>query len=260
MLHHVDAVDPAAIDRLAAAIRRADRVLFITGAGISADSGLPTYRGVGGLYEEAATEDGIPIEVALSGRMLHARPDLCWKHIHRIEEACRGAVPNAAHETIARLQDLVEETWVLTQNVDGLHRRAGSRRLIEIHGDIHDLDCTECDYTEEVDDYAALAIPPSCPRCGALVRPRVVLFGEMLPVAETDALKRELGRGFDVIVTVGTTSAFPYIAAPVLVGARRGAFTAEINPGRSEVSDVVGLRIAARAAPTLAALWSVLDG
>ena len=254
----MDGPDPAAIEQLAAAIRRADRVLFITGAGISADSGLPTYRGVGGLYEEAATEEGIPIEVALSGQMLKARPDLCWRHIHRIEEACRGAAPNVAHEVIARLQGLVEETWVLTQNVDGLHRRAGSRRLIEIHGDIHDLDCTRCDFTTEVDDYSALEIPPSCPRCSGLVRPRVVLFGEMLPEAASEALTRELRHGFDVIVSVGTTSAFPYIAAPVLVGARRGAFTAEINPGRSEVSDIVALRIAARAAPTLRALGAVL--
>jgi NAD-dependent deacetylase len=256
----VDAPDARAIEALAAAVRRASRVLFITGAGVSADSGLPTYRGVGGLYEEAATEDGIPIEVALSGQMLHARPDLCWKHIYRIEEACRGALPNPAHEVIAGLQELVPDTWVLTQNVDGLHRRAGSRRLIEIHGDIHDIDCTRCAYTEVVEDYAALSIPPACPECGALVRPRVVLFGEMLPEGASETLRVELRRGFDVIVSVGTTSAFPYIAAPVIVGARQGAFTVEINPGRSEVSDLVALRIACRAAPALRALWDALDG
>lgn len=247
----------SAVEQLAAAVRDAERVLVITGAGVSADSGLPTYRGVGGLYEDAATEDGVAIEDALSGEMLVRDPALCWKHIHRIEAACRGAAPNDAHRVIAALQDRVE-LCVLTQNVDGLHRRAGSRRVLEIHGNVHTLDCTRCSYTTEVPDYAALAIPPQCPECGALVRPRVVLFGELLPHDAITELQRELRRGFDLVISVGTTSAFPYIAQPVVLAAAIGATTVEINPGDTAVSELVTLRIRERAAPTFAALEQLL--
>lgn len=247
----------AELETLAEHVRAASRVLVITGAGISADSGLPTYRGVGGLYEDAATEDGIAIEDALSGEMLEHDPALCWKHIHRIEQACRGAVPNPAHRVIAELQARVE-LCVLTQNVDGLHRRAGSRRVIEIHGDVHELVCTRCGWDTRVADYAALAIPPACPRCAGLVRPRVVLFGELLPKLALAELAAELQRGFDLVISVGTTSAFPYIAQPVVVAAASGVPTVEINPGDTAVSRIVGLRIRAGAAVTFAALAHVL--
>jgi NAD-dependent deacetylase len=261
MLACVSGVDAQVVERFASALRRARRVLFITGAGISADSGLPTYRGIGGLYERTTTDEGIPIEMALSGGMLRTRPDLCWKYIHQIEAACRGAAPNRGHDVIARLRSIAPsvDVWVLTQNVDGFHRRAGSDNVIEIHGNIHELHCTRCPYETRVPDYAALAIPPSCPDCGALVRPRVVLFGEQLPARAVEQLSQQLQRGFDLIVSIGTSSAFPYIAAPVLVGNARGAMTIEINPGETEVSDAVALRIKAGAAATLDALWRALD-
>ena len=246
------------IEAFAAMMQRARRVLFVTGAGLSADSGLPTYRGVGGMYEVAPTEEGLAIEDALSGSMLAARPDITWKYIHQIEAACRGAEPNPGHEIIAGLAARVPELWVLTQNVDGLHGAAGSENLIEIHGNIHDLDCTACRFTERVADYAHLQPVPRCPDCGAVVRPRVILFGELLPRAATAQYEEQTARGFDLVVSVGTTSAFPYIAAPVVAARMSGADTVEINPGRTEVSDLVGLRIAARARPTLQALWDVL--
>src|SRR5919197_2935529 len=132
------------VARAAKILRSARRTLFVTGAGISADSGLPTYRGIGGLYEDAATEDGIPIELALSGHMMKRDPALCWKYIAQIERACRGATFNSAHAFLAEVEAAVPGTWVLTQNVDGFHRAAGSRQLIEIHGDVHRLVCVGC--------------------------------------------------------------------------------------------------------------------
>lgn len=253
--------DPAfedAVTRFAEIVARAQRVLFITGAGLSADSGLPTYRGVGGLYEQKDTDDGMPIELLLSGEMLRARPDLCWKYIAQIELACRGARPNEAHHVIARLQSRLSCVWVLTQNVDGFHRAAGSTRLIEIHGDIHTLRCTACRYSTDVEDYAGVSIPPRCPECGAVVRPAVVLFGEQLPDDAVSTLRRELRRGFDLVVSVGTSSAFPYIVEPVVLARARGAATVEVNPSHTEVSKVVDLHIRARAEPTFDALWSAL--
>ncbi|MBC7974243.1 MAG: NAD-dependent protein deacylase [Myxococcales bacterium] len=238
---------------------RAQSVLFITGAGISADSGLPTYRGIGGLYEEATTEEGFAIEDALSGDMLRDRPEVCWKYIHQIERACRGATWNRAHEVIAQMEARYERVWVLTQNVDGFHRGAGSRNVLEIHGDVHRLACTRCSYRTRVEDYAALAIPPHCPDCHAIVRPEVVLFGEMLPRATIATLQRELERGFDLVVSIGTTSVFPYIAAPVELARRTGRDTVEINPGTTSVSHLVAHRMQSRAALALDAIWRRLQ-
>jgi NAD-dependent deacetylase len=254
-----DSIDPAVLDRVADVFARARSVLFITGAGISADSGLPTYRGIGGLYENATTDEGFAIEDALSGDMLRDRPEVCWKYIHQIEQACRGATWNRAHEVLALLEARYDRTWVLTQNVDGFHRRAGSKQVIEIHGDVHKLACTRCAYRDQVEDYADLAIPPRCPDCTAIVRPEVVLFGEMLPPGAVAALGRELERGFDLVVSIGTTSVFPYIAAPVVLARRAGHATVEINPGTTEVSQVVAHRMRSRAAVALDAIWYRLE-
>ncbi len=257
-VHH-DSIDPTVLDRVSEVFARAKSALFITGAGISADSGLPTYRGIGGLYEDATTDEGLAIEDALSGDMLRERPEVCWKYIHQIERACRGASWNRAHEVLALLERRYERTWVLTQNVDGFHRRAGSNNVIEIHGDVHQLACTRCAYRERVEDYAGLSIPPRCPDCGAIVRPEVVLFGEMLPGAAVAVLERELGRGFDLVVSIGTASAFHYIAGPVVLARRAGRDTVEINPGTTSVSHVVAHRIQNRAAVALDAIWRRLE-
>ena len=238
-------------DRLGAA----DSVLFITGAGMSADSGIPTYRGVGGLYDVQNTEDGLPIEELLSGAMLERRPELTWKYLLQIADACKGATFNRGHEVIAQLEQRVARVWVLTQNVDGFHRAAGSKNVIDIHGDLHDLICPACgwtDYRETLDD---LNLPPRCPACEAIIRPDVVLFGEMLPVEKVDQLRTQVAEGFDVVISVGTSAVFPYITAPIYDARRRGALTVEINPGRSEISGVVEIQLASRAAETLDALW-----
>ena len=239
----------------AALLRDAERILFITGAGISADSGLPTYRGLGGLYHDRLTDEGFTIEEALSGEMMAVRPDIAWKYIAQIEASCRGARPNAAHRLIAALEQERDAVWVLTQNVDGLHRAAGSRKLIEIHGSIHRLRCTECPHAREVADFAGLALPPPCPRCGGLLRPDVVLFGENLPPGAVARLEQVLEDGVDAVVSVGTSSVFPYIAGPVLWAAEAGIPTIEINPGDTEVSDIVDVRLPLRAAEALPELW-----
>jgi NAD-dependent deacetylase len=248
-------IDESIIARIVERMRRARRLLFITGAGISADSGLPTYRGIGGLYNGRLTEEDIPIETALSGQMLALDPAMTWKYIAQIERACRGASYNDAHRIIAELQSHFDDVCVLTQNVDGFHRTAGSRNLIEIHGDIHDLSCTACDYRCSVPDYATLEIPPPCPRCGAFLRPDVVLFGEYLPTDAVERLYAALERGFDMVFSVGTTSVFPYIAAPVTEAACQGIPTVEINPSETVVSHRVDFKLASGAAASLKRIW-----
>ena len=247
------------IERAAAWLRRARRPFFITGAGISADSGLPTYRGVGGIYEdEDTTEDGVPIEVALSGSMIESRPEVSWRHIARIENGCRSTAFNRGHEVIAEMEasEAFDAVWTLTQNVDGFHTEAGSKNVIDIHGDYHKLRCDGCGYRVEVAAYRDLeAIPPPCPECGHHLRPDVVFFGEMLPEEKYYKIVRVLNDGVDMIFSVGTTSVFPYIAMPVVHAARAGIPTVEINPGETEVSPIVSLRIRSGAARALDAIW-----
>jgi NAD-dependent deacetylase len=243
------------LDVVARLINDAERILFITGAGISADSGLPTYRGVGGLYHERLTDDGLTIEEALSGAMMARRPDISWKYIAEIEANCRGAQPNIAHRLIAALEREQPGVSVLTQNVDGLHRAAGSRNLIEIHGTIHRLRCTECPHARNVPDFSDMEIPPGCPLCGGLLRPDVVLFDEMLPEREVARLEAVLSQGLDLVVSIGTTSVFPYIAGPVWWARQNGASAVEINPGETEVSAVVTHRLPMRAAEAMPEIW-----
>jgi NAD-dependent deacetylase len=247
------------LERVVAHLSRARSVLFITGAGISAESGLPTYRGIGGLYNGKTTEEGLPIEVALSGSMFRRRPELTWNHIHQIERACRGATFNRAHEILARFEDCFERCWVLTQNVDGFHRAAGSKNVIDIHGDLHELRCTQCSFSERVADYSHLEPCPSCPRCGALLRPDVVLFEELLPPRQVALYQEEMARGFDMVFSIGTTSVFPYISGPVLEAMARKRPTVEINPARTEVSDLVSVRLEMGAVAACEALWAARD-
>lgn len=252
--------DPEVLKDFAAELAAAQSVLVITGAGLSADSGLPTYRGIGGLYNDLPTSDGISIEEALSGEMLQSNPELCWRYLQQIELATRGAQPNAGHQALAELDPRFERFTVLTQNVDGFHRQVGQRDLIEIHGNLHELHCVSCAYECWAEDYRELRIPPTCPGCGAAVRPRVVLFGEMLPDAALGRLQEVLYGGVDFVISVGTSAVFPYIAAPVVAAARAGLPTAEINPGASEISSLVRYRLQARAAEGLTALSQCLAG
>lgn len=247
-----------ALDDIAHCLSQAKRILFITGAGISADSGLPTYRGVGGLYNDEHTEDGLPIEDALSGAVFRQRPDITWKYLAQIEENCRGARPNAAHLAIAELEAQLERVMVFTQNIDGLHRLAGSHDVVEIHGNMQDLQCTRCQFTENVSDLRDRSLPPLCPVCSGILRPKVVLFGEALPEAAMDRFLDALDEGFDMVFTIGTSGVFPYIAEPVLWAAEAGIPTIEINPVATRLSAVVDYHLPLGAAEAMTAIMSRL--
>ncbi len=238
-------------------LRESNNMLFSTGAGISADSGLPTYRGVSGLYNDQATEEGMPIEMALSGDVFDRDPRITWKYVRQIEEKCRGAKYNKGHQVIAEMEEHFQRVWTLTQNVDGFHRAAGSKNVINIHGDIHQLLCVDCHWQDRVIDFSTLSIPPVCPDCQGVVRPDVVLFGEMLAVSNLNILQAELERGFDLYFSIGTTAVFPYIMQPIVMARQRRIPTIEINPGRSEISDIVDIKLDLGAADALDQIWNL---
>jgi NAD-dependent deacetylase len=244
------------IARVAQAIVAAERILLITGAGLSADSGLPTYRGLGGLYN-GHTAEGLPIEAALSGSMLRRDPALCWKYLAELGRACLSAQPNAGHYAIAELQRRKPGCWLLTQNIDGYHRAAGSpaERMIEIHGELAPLYCQSCGAVDpELAEHLNRSLPPRCRQCAGVLRPPVVLFEEMLPEQAIDTLYAELRKGFDVVISIGTSASFPYIVEPLLRTQQNGGFTVEINPQCTDLSGYVDVRLAGRALDVLPAL------
>ncbi|MBT8767181.1 NAD-dependent deacylase [Metapseudomonas boanensis] len=248
--------------RVAKVLKQARRILIITGAGLSADSGLPTYRGLGGLYN-GMTEEGLPIESALSGPMLQRNPALCWKYLAQLGRACLSARPNAGHEAIAELQRIKPECWVLTQNIDGYHRQAGSppERLIEIHGEISPLYCQSCGAESvELSQHLAGELPPRCNECGGILRPPVVLFEESLPEQAIDTLYAELRKGFDAVISVGTTASFPYIIEPVVRTRQAGGFTVEINPSSTDLTPIVDVHLKGKALDVLQGLISHISG
>ena len=249
----------SAIDHIAGRLARSRRVLFITGAGISADSGLPTYRGVGGLYNSEQTEDGLAIETALSGTLFSHRPEITWKYLAQIARNCFGAQPNPAHLAIAELERRIPNTLVFTQNIDGLHRKAGSANLIEIHGNLQTLLCPQCGFQEAVADLAGRDLPPRCPQCGGVLRPKVVLFGEALPEAEMTRFITALEHGVDMVFTIGTSGAFPYISEPVAWAARFGIPTVEINPERTRLSAHAAHHLPLRAAEAMTLIMARLE-
>jgi NAD-dependent deacetylase len=252
------------ISQVAMILKKAEKILFITGAGLSADSGLPTYRGVGGLYDDKHTDEGIPIEEALSGEMLERRPEITWKYLWQIGSACSGKKFNRGHEVIALIEEMKPGTWVLTQNIDGFHRTAGSKNLIEVHGNASELYCVNCNFETSSECFLSgygseIQLPPKCPECKGLIRPNVVLFGEMLPERALKQMSMLETMKIDAVLSVGTSVVFPYISRPVMIARQAGVPTVEINPSDTGLSDIVDFRIKAGAAETLNSIWNEIN-
>ena len=245
--------------QIGSVLQRAKRVCVLTGAGISADSGLPTYRGTGGLYNDIEVEAGLPIEEILHERTLARDPALTWKYICQIGDACRRVTYNDAHSILAKWSKLFELT-IVTQNIDGFHKDSGSSQVIELHGNLRELYCLECEAEFSFEIVVVTDLPPLCTKCGGLVRPRVVLFGEMLPLKALAKYQLALAKGFDAIIAIGTTAGFPYIQDPVIEFSQAGGITIEINPDTTILSEYVSFRIPLPAVEALKGIDAALRG
>jgi len=219
------------LDRLA----DADHVAVLTGAGISAESGIPTFRDPGGIWEEFEPQELANVEAFLDN------PELVQGWYRHRRQLVEEAEPNAGHCALVDLEAHVDQVTVITQNVDDLHNRAGSSRVVELHGNITHNYCMDCDRdatAEEVDRSIQKGDPARCPACGGFIRPDVVWFGEMLPRDAIEAANAA-ARSADVFLSVGT-SAVVYPAAQLpLTAQQAGAYVAEINPDRTPLSDEV---------------------
>ena len=244
------------LDAVGVLLSQARSALFITGPGVSHDSGLSHYRGISGLRRKKP-EDGKVFEAALSIEMLRRKPELTWKYLLRMEEQIRTAVPNRTHEVLVKLEREIKRTSIMTINIDRLHQRAGSRNVIEMHGALFDLLCSTCEISTRHTTFDALDIPPLCKTCGHVLRPDMPLFGEALPVDPFTRLQQELDEGFDIVFAIGVPTMFPYLARPVLLARAAGIPTVEIGPQSSEISEVVDFRFKATTESVMGAVWDV---
>jgi len=243
------------------ALRGVRRVGVITGAGVSRASGIRTYRGRGGVYDDP--DEGDATVDALSGPTLRRDPDRTWRALARMTRESLHARPNAAHEAIAAMERRAEGFVLLTQNVDGLHQAAGSRNVIDIHGSLTAVSCMQCGEAGRLDPatIAALVSGPRCPHCSGPLRPGAVLFGELLPLDKLARIEEELlADPPDLVLVAGTSALFPYIVEPVLAARRAGRLTVEVNVERTTLSGIVGHFVEAEAGVAVPAIEALLAG
>jgi len=216
------------LEEVRALLRRAGHVAVLSGAGISAESGIPTFRGAGGLWrnfrpEELATPEAFDRD-----------PATVWEWYLWRRELIAQAEPNAGHFALAKLEERIPQFSLITQNVDGLHDRAGSRHILKVHGDIWINRCRDC-------RRETARLPPERPprcACGGLLRPGVVWFGEALPQDVWREAERAAGEA-DVLLVVGTSAQVYPAAGLVPYAQRNGAAVIEVNPEVTPFSDSI---------------------
>ncbi|HEX2686521.1 MAG TPA: Sir2 family NAD-dependent protein deacetylase [Kofleriaceae bacterium] len=235
---------------------QARSALFITGPGLSAESGLSHHRGIPGL-ERKRPEDGRLFEAALSPDTLAHRPELTWHTLLEMDHQIGAALPNRGHEVLAAIERSLERSTIVTINVDRLHQRAGSRNVIEMHGALHDLACTRCEIATRYDSYAQLPVPPLCAICGRVLRPGMPLFGESLPADPFTQLQAEIDIGFDIVFAIGVDTIFPYLGRPLLLAKQVGIPTVEIVQAQTDLSDVVDFAFHGSPSKILDFMWEI---
>jgi NAD-dependent deacetylase len=219
------------------------RVLVLTGAGVSAESGIPTFRGKDGYWRNLD-----PAKLA-TPEAFARDPELVWEWYRERRQRICNAQPNAAHAAIAKLAQHADEFLLVTQNVDDLHARAGlpKEKMVQIHGDIFVTKCSRCDFTrkdyeydheqEQEQEHEHGDAVPRCPECDALMRPGVVWFGEQLPWNELQRVEKYIDRRpCDVVIVAGTTATFGYIIDWALRASRDGGELIEVNPEETPLS------------------------
>ncbi|GIK34107.1 MAG: NAD-dependent protein deacylase [Gammaproteobacteria bacterium] len=240
------------IDVLAAALRVSRRTVVLTGAGVSAESGIPTFRDPqDGLWARYRAED-------LATPEAFARdPRLVWQWYQWRREAIAAAKPNAAHLAIAALDRLLPSLVLVTQNVDGLHQQAGSRSVLELHGNILRNRCSRENRLTDIDTRGT-SKPPRCPSCGAYIRPDVVWFGEPLPPQILAASQAAAGN-CDLLIAVGTSSMVMPAAGLIALARSAGARFAEVNPQETLVSSQADISLRMPAGEAFPAVLAALD-
>ncbi len=227
------------VERLVEFLESSEYAIAFTGAGVSAESGVPTFRGRGGLWEKFD-----PLKLATPEAFMED-PRRVWDWYRWRMKVIARAKPNPAHIVLARLEEKGLIKTVITQNVDGLHQRAGSRNVIELHGNIWRARCVNCSFKTRFKE-PPREIPPKCPECGSLLRPDVVWFGEPLPRRAWEEAVGEASRA-DLVVVVGTSGVVqPAAMIPVIVK-YHGGRVVDVNVEEDNYASIADLFIKAKA-------------
>jgi NAD-dependent deacetylase len=223
-------------------------VVVLTGAGISAESGIPTFRGAGGLWRShRATDLAAP-------QAFRSDPKLVWEFYGWRRELISARQPNVAHTTLGVMEQTLADFTLITQNVDGLHQRAGNLNVLTLHGDIWRVRCTACTYSA-VDTRVPLPeLPPRCPTCGGLLRPDVVWFGEQLSQRVVEQAWMAAGRA-GLMLVVGTSALVQPAASLPMVAQRNGAVLVEINPEQTPLTPLADIHLHGSAGEHLPQWW-----
>jgi len=216
-------------DQLIEAMRHAKRVAVLTGAGVSAESGVPTFRDAQtGFWADFKPED------LATPQAFRRNPKMVWEWYAYRRQMVANVSPNPGHHALVEVERRVPEFMLITQNVDGLHQRAGSKRVVEIHGNITRVKCFDDDGVVEKWEEKG-EVPPRCPRCGGMLRPDVVWFGEELPPGAFET-SVQAAVECDVFLSIGTSSVVYPAAALPFEALKAGAMVVEINPDSTSLT------------------------
>ena len=236
-------------DRLAELIRTRQPCVVLTGAGVSTESGIPDFRSPTGIWAQVD-----PMEYA-SLRAFQADPEKVWSFYAKRIEMLTEAEPNAAHHALAELERRGFVEAIVTQNIDLLHTRAGSREVVEVHGSIQSVSCLACGHREPFSE--SLLPVPRCPECGAVLKPDVVFFGELLPRAAIDRAYDLAHRAGLMLVVGSALEVFPVSDLP-LETLRAGGSVAIVNLGPTTLDERAVLKLEASAGEALRQISKVL--
>lgn len=232
-------------------IRSCRRIVALTGAGFSAESGVPTFRGKEGLWGKFRPEELATMEAFM------ANPKIVWEWYSWRRELMNKVKPNPGHDALVELENQVENFILITQNVDGLHRAAGSRNVLELHGNIHRNKCMNCNSQYIADIEIDPDNIPACKECGGKIRPDVVWFGEMLDPATIDKAFEEVEKA-DICFTMGTSSVVQPAASLPLAAKKSGATLVEVNPEETPITKLADYYFAAKSGEFLPQLLASL--
>jgi NAD-dependent deacetylase len=237
-------------DVLIEKLKKTSAVTVLTGAGVSAESGVPTFRDPGGIWEKFKPEQLANFEAFMSD------PDFVWSWYQHRREIMREVKPNPGHYALAEMENLYDEFYLITQNIDNLHYRAGSKKVTELHGNIERNYCINCHKQfNEIDIKEKKVL--KC-ECGGLIRPDVVWFGEMLPY---NALKfaEECSRNCEVFFTIGTSAEVYPAASLPSVAKQHYSYIVEINTKPTSISGMVDELIEGKSGEVLPELLKILN-
>jgi NAD-dependent deacetylase len=246
------------IQSIAERLQQAQYVAVLTGAGVSAESGVATFRDPDGLWSRFKPQELASMDSFLSN------PNLVWQWYQARREVLERVQPNAGHVALAEIQTFVEQRGgrftLATQNVDRLHHRAGSRNVLELHGNIVENYCHRCHTPHEYSytDNPTQQEPPRCTLCGGMIRPAVVWFGEMLPT-EVFAAAQQAAETADVYFSIGTSAEVYPAAGLPLEAKRKGAFVVEINPNPTSITAFADVSIEAPSGEALPAIMAAMS-